>query len=142
MHPTSILALVAFISSAAACFPENITSTIELSIGFADDLARDIDRQDNSTGRQILPILDSALAYLVDVITEDCDPPAPASWPSISAADSRIRAMAMLSQIEDGLNVLQRDVEACEIEAVDRVMCEIYGTTEGLSRYYDWLQAW
>lgn len=121
----------------SSCFYSRTSAVVQSSIGLADALVNNINRGDNSTGLENLERLIGYFGYLYYSIKPDCDDLEGTPWPSLSAADSRVRAMTMARQLEDGLNVLQRDVSACEVAASRNSFCEVMKMRGDVSQYYD-----
>ncbi|CZT25008.1 uncharacterized protein RCC_10736 [Ramularia collo-cygni] len=119
-----------------SCFPSATTSIIQSSIGFAGALIGNIDHGDNSTGRQNLGQLNGYLGDLSRAIVPGCSTPPASPWPPLSPSDSKIRAIGMLRQVQDGLNALQGDVLACEVDLAKSVLCQVLAIVSGVAQYY------
>jgi hypothetical protein len=118
------------------CFPTATTSLIQSSIGYADALIGSIDHGDNTTARGNLGELNGFLGDLSRAIVPGCSNPPAGAWPPLSAADSKSRAIGILRQVEDGLNALQGDVTACEVELAKSVLCQVLALVDEVGKYY------
>lgn len=99
-----------------------------------------IDFGDNATARQNLGELNGHLGDLARaIVPAGCTgtPSTSPSWPILSAGDSKIRAMQMLREVEDGLNVLQGRVLECAVERAKGVFCQVVGLVGQVGGYYD-----
>ncbi|KAI5362809.1 hypothetical protein Slin15195_G101900 [Septoria linicola] len=123
------------------CFPTATQTLIQSSLVYANALIDSIVQSNNQTGRQNLGQLNGFLGDVSAAVGVgrgggSCNNPSPPSWPPLSPADSQIRAISILRDVQGALQAEQGAILECNETQAKSIQCTVLKLVDNLDSYY------